>query len=77
MDNAPGLLRREEEAVAAVFEGLVIGGVAMNYAGLSRPASGVEHYISHVIDMRAVEFGTPMELHGIQCAVGTVKAIGL
>jgi len=77
VDNAPGLLRREEEAVAAVFEGLVIGGVAMNYAGLSRPASGVEHYFSHVIDMRAVEFGTPMELHGIQCAVGTVKAIGL
>ena len=70
-DNAEGLLRREEAAVRAVFEGLVIGGVAMNYAGLSRPASGVEHYISHVLDMRAVEFGTPMDLHGIQCAVGT------
>lgn len=77
VDNAPGLLRREEAAVAAVFEGLVIGGVAMNYAGLSRPASGVEHYISHVIDMRAVEFGTPMELHGIQCAIGTLKAVTL
>ena len=70
-DNAEGLLRREEAAVRAVFEGLVIGGVAMNYAGLSRPASGVEHYISHVLDMRAVEFGTPMDLHGIQCAIGT------
>ena len=77
VDNAPGLLRREEAAVAAVFEGLVIGGVAMNYAGLSRPASGVEHYLSHVIDMRAVEFGTPMELHGIQCAIGTLKAVTL
>ena len=73
-DNAPGLLRREEQAVQAVFEGLVIGGVAMNYAGLSRPASGVEHYISHVLDMRAVEFGTPMDLHGIQCAIGTLIA---
>lgn len=75
-DNAEGLLRREEEAVQAVFEGLVIGGVAMNYAGLSRPASGVEHYISHVIDMRAVEFGTAMDLHGIQCAIGTLIAAG-
>lgn len=61
----------------AVFEGLIIGGVAMNYAGLSRPASGMEHYISHVLDMRAVEFGTPAELHGLQCAVGTRIAAGL
>lgn len=73
-DNAEGLLCRDEEAVRAVFEGLVIGGVAMNYAGLSRPASGVEHYISHVLDMRAVEFGMPMDLHGIQCAIGTLIA---
>lgn len=76
-ENAAGLLRRDEEAVRAVFEGLVIGGVAMNYAGLSRPASGVEHYISHVLDMRAVEFGTPMDLHGIQCAIGTLIAAGM
>ena len=72
VDNAAGLLNREEAAVQAVFEGLVIGGVAMNYAGLSRPASGGEHYLSHVIDMRAEEFGTPMDLHGIQCAIGTL-----
>jgi len=71
-DNAEGLLRRDPAAVQAVFEGLVIGGVAMNYAGLSRPASGVEHYISHVLDMRGAEFGTKVDLHGIQCAVGTL-----
>ncbi len=76
-DNAVGLLGREPEAVQAVFEGLVIGGVAMNYAGLSRPASGVEHYISHVLDMRGVEFGLPVEFHGIQCAVGTLIATKL
>ena len=77
VDRAEGLLRREKDAVQAVFEGLVIGGVAMNYAGLSRPASGVEHYISHCLDMRTVEYGTPMDLHGIQCAIGTRIAIGL
>lgn len=77
IDHAPGLLKREEAAVQAVFEGLVIGGVAMNYAGLSRPASGVEHYISHVLDMRGVEFDLPVELHGIQCAVGTRTAVAL
>ena len=77
VDNAEGLLRRDEEAVAAVFEGLVIGGVAMAYAGVSRPASGVEHYFSHVWDMRGLEFGTQVDLHGIQCAMATMKAVKL
>lgn len=77
VENASGLLQRDENAVRAVFEGLVIGGVAMNYAGLSRPASGVEHYISHILDMRSVEFGTPEDFHGIQCAIGTLLAIRL
>ena len=77
VDNAQGLLEREDTAVEAVFEGLVIGGVAMAYAGVSRPASGVEHYFSHVWDMRGLEFGTPVELHGIQCAMATMKAVEL
>ena len=77
VDNAAGLLKRDEAAVQAVFEGLVIGGVAMAYAGVSRPASGVEHYFSHVWDMRGLEFGTPVDLHGIQCAMATQKAVEL
>ena len=77
VDNAQGLLRRDEDAIRAVFEGLVIGGVAMAYAGVSRPASGVEHYFSHVWDMRGLEFGTQVDLHGIQCAMGTMKAVEL
>ena len=77
VDNAEGLLQRDEKAVEAVFEGLVIGGIAMAYAGVSRPASGVEHYFSHIWDMRGLEFGTQVDLHGIQCALGTLQAIKL
>lgn len=77
VDNARGLLSREEEAVKAVFEGLVIGGAAMAFAGVSRPASGVEHYFSHVWDMRGLEFGTKADLHGIQCAIATDISAGL
>ncbi len=77
VDNASGLLRRDAQAVEAVFEGLVIGGVAMAYAGVSRPASGVEHYFSHIWDMRGLEFGTPVDLHGIQCAAATLQAVKL
>lgn len=74
VSHADGLLKGDKNAALAVFDGLVLGGVAMKYAGLSRPASGVEHYFSHVWDMRAVSFDTPMDLHGIQCAVGTLYA---
>ena len=77
VSQADKLLARDADAVQAVFDGLIITGVAMNYAGLSRPASGVENYISHVVDMRAAQFGTPEELHGIQCAVGTLLAVKL
>jgi len=75
VDNAENLLKREKNAVKAVFEGLVICGAAMKFAGVSRPASGVEHYISHIWDMRGVQFKTPVELHGIQCAIGTLISI--
>ena len=77
VDNAEGLLRREENAVRAVFEGLVLTGEAMKKAGNSRPASGAEHYYSHLWDMRGLEFGTPTSLHGLQCAVATKICVSL
>ena len=77
IDNSQGLIKRDKEAVLAVFEGLVICGAAMTYAGLSRPASGVEHYFSHIWDMRGVEFNTSVDLHGIQCALGTLIISGM
>lgn len=73
--NAGGLMQRDTAAVEAVMEGLIISGIAADYAGVSRPVSGVEHYFSHLWDMRALEFGTPWSLHGVQCGIGTVLAL--
>jgi glycerol-1-phosphate dehydrogenase [NAD(P)+] len=73
--NAKNLVCREPEAVQAVFEGLAITGIAMEFAGMSRPASGVEHYFSHIWDMRGLAFNLPTQLHGLQCAVGTIMAL--
>ncbi len=75
--NASGLLKRDVVSVEAVFMGLVKSGCAMDHAGVSRPASGVEHYISHVLDMRGQEFATAVETHGIQCAVATLAVAKL
>ncbi|MCF0104645.1 MAG: iron-containing alcohol dehydrogenase, partial [Eggerthellaceae bacterium] len=74
VDIADKLLDCDEDAIASVFEGLVHSGLAMNYVGLSRPASSVEHYFSHFWEMRSLAFNTGEDLHGIQCAIGTVYA---
>ncbi|MBQ4354347.1 MAG: sn-glycerol-1-phosphate dehydrogenase [Clostridia bacterium] len=73
--NGAAAVRGDEQAVLAVMNGLVISGLAMNYAGISRPASGMEHYISHILDMRALAFGTPSDLHGIQCGIASLITI--
>ena len=76
MASSEGLLRREPEAVRSVMEGLVIAGIAMNYAGMSRPASGTEHYFSHIWDMRSLAFeDAKAELHGIQAGLGTIYTL--
>lgn len=75
VDRAPGLLTRNADSMDALFNGLINCGKSMDYAGASRPAAGVEHYFSHIWDMRGLEFGTPVSSHGVQCALGTLYAI--
>ena len=74
---APGQMRRDPEAVGAVAEGLILSGIAIAFVGVSRPASGQEHYFSHVWEMFALDRGLPTELHGIQVGVGTVLCFRL
>lgn len=77
LDAAPALATRETGAVRALFDGLYASGLAMNLAGHSRPASGTEHYISHLWDMRAAALGKTADSHGRQCGVGTLIALDL
>ena len=63
---------RDPDAIAAIAEGLVLAGIGMAYAEISRPASGLEHYFSHMWEMMALERGVPYDLHGIQVGVGTL-----
>jgi glycerol-1-phosphate dehydrogenase [NAD(P)+] len=72
MAAAPGIKTRDPEAIGSIVEGLVLAGMAMSYAQVSRPASGLEHYFSHVWEMRALASGRHADLHGIQVGVGTL-----
>ena len=63
---------RDPDAIASIAEGLVLAGIGMAYAEISRPASGLEHYFSHMWEMMALERGVPYDLHGIQVGVGTL-----
>lgn len=70
-ENADKLVARDPDAVLAVADGLVLAGLGMAFAGCSRPASGLEHYFSHMWEMMAMERKEPYDLHGIQVGVGT------
>jgi len=73
--NIEAVLAGDCDAAGVLAEGLVLAGLAMRCANLSRPASGMEHSISHIRDMRSLAFGTPAELHGIQCGAAAVDVI--
>ena len=73
--SAPGAIDGDLSACEDIMRGLTLAGLSMSYAGLSRPASGMEHYISHILDMRALGSGGHAEPHGIQCALGTLVTI--
>ena len=75
--EADRLLARDITAVQNVAEALILSGIAMSLAGVSRPASGIEHYFSHMWEMRAIERGEQSDLHGIQVGVGTLLAARL
>lgn len=74
-DAAPRLLTRDPEVVGAVAEGLILSGIAMSMAQVSRPASGLEHYFSHLWEMFALERNQPQALHGLQVGVGTLLTL--
>lgn len=66
----------------AAFEqltrGLLLSGLAMQMMGNSRPASGAEHHISHLIEMEPEPLGVHSDaLHGEKVGVGTALASGV
>ena len=75
--NVNKIARRDEEAIRHMTEGLVLSGIAMSMAKVSRPASGMEHTISHILEMLAIARGAQGSLHGLQVGYGVREALEL
>lgn len=71
------LSRREPSAFAALIEGLLMAGLAMQAARSSRPASGSEHLFSHLWEMEGLPRARPTPSHGFQVGMGTLASAAL
>ena len=69
--SAEALADRDEEAVLYLIEALTLTGVAMGLIGVSRPASGAEHMLSHYWEMEFIARKKYPELHGIKVGIAT------
>lgn len=72
------LLQTEYTEICPAFidvlaNSLVLSGIAMDFAGSSRPVSGSEHLFSHALDY----YCEKKNLHGLQVALGTVALLRL
>lgn len=74
---ADGLLRRDGESVKVLMEALITVGIAMSFAGSSRPASGSEHHLSHYFEITGIIRGEEYFPHGIDVAYSTVITAAL
>ncbi len=74
---ADGLLKRDEESIKTLTEALIVVGIAMSFAGSSRPASGSEHHLSHFYEIVGILNDEPYLLHGTDVAYSTVATAKL
>lgn len=72
LSDPEGVARGDKQAVADLFEGLTLSGIAMQAAQSSRPASCCDHLFSHILDMTHHRFNGKLQSHGFQVAIGTL-----
>lgn len=69
-----GLAEGDPGAVQRLTQVLAIRGIGTGVAGTTACLSGVEHLVSHMLDMVAAAHGLPIGLHGAQVGVASLAA---
>ncbi len=67
-------LARDAAGLEDLARLLTLSGIGMGVTGSTAPASGMEHAISHLLEMAATAAGLPASLHGEQVGVASVVA---
>lgn len=68
---AEKLLKRDAESIGILTEALIVVGIAMSFAGNSRPASGSEHHLSHFFEITGIIENKEYLPHGIDVLYST------
>jgi glycerol-1-phosphate dehydrogenase [NAD(P)+] len=69
---APRLTAGDPSAATLIAKALTLSGISMGVAGTTAPASGMEHTVSHLIEMAMNKRGLDAALHGAQVGVSTI-----
>ncbi|MGI6854489.1 sn-glycerol-1-phosphate dehydrogenase [Mesorhizobium sp. 1B3] len=64
-------------AIAGLFVGLAVTGLAMELHGSSRPASGADHQIAHIWEMEHLAHRGEKSSHGACVAIGCLSMLAL
>ncbi len=74
---AGGLARGDPAAATTLAEVLALSGISMGVAGTTAPASGMEHTVSHLIEMAMNRHGREAAYHGATVGVTSIIAARL
>ena len=72
MSMADQITLQDEEAAGAVFESLIMTGIAMSFTLTSRPGSGTEHIMAHYWECMELLEGKVPNYHGEDVGVATL-----
>lgn len=77
LSDPRGVHAGDPAAIRDLFVGLTLSGLAMEFHGSSRPASGADHQIAHMWEMEGLSQGGEPVAHGACVAVGTLATLDL
>ena len=73
--SAAAAVKRDPDAIGAMMEALVLAGMSMGLAGVTRPASGCEHHMTHYIDIDLIRRGLDYPLHGNTVGISAIAML--
>ncbi len=65
----------DEETAGKIFEALLMTGIGMSFMQNSRPASGSEHIVAHLIECKELPLGIIPNYHGEDVGVCTLEML--